>query len=102
MDLNVNNLVRSAVVLVVGLPVSLALAGSVFTNTSISAEREARNVAKTEENSEVENLKNSLTLPCVKWAVSKSDSKLEREAKNTIDEVLGGEVSYGEVCKWVL
>ena len=102
MDLNVNNLVRSAVVLVVGLPVSLSVASSVSTNTSISADREARSVAKTEEVNEVDALKKELTLPCVRYVVSKSDSKLERTAKNEIDELLGGEVTYGEVCKWVL
>ena len=37
---------------------------------------------------------------CVKYLVSKNDSKLEREAKTELDEVFGGEVNYKEVCNW--
>ena len=37
------------------------------------------------------------SLPTPHHKVS-ADTKLEREAKNTIDEVMGGEVNYGKVC----
>ena len=39
-----------------------------------------------------------LAEPCIGWAVSKVDSKLERESKTAIDDIFGGEVDYGKVC----
>jgi len=87
MQLNVNQLVRSAVVLAVGLPVSLAI----MANTP--AEKDP---------SELQALKTSLELPCLKYAVTKNDSKAERAAKDAIDELVGDGVEYAEVCKWVL
>ena len=89
MNLNIENLVRSGVVLVLGLP----LTGAVLLN------------AMPEKNESVlvqNRIKGELTEACVKYLVSKVDSKLEREAKDEIDDTLGGEVNYKEVCKWVL
>jgi len=96
-DLNIENLVRSAVVLAVGLPVTLSLGGLVNTATGIARQGEPTvgDVAQTA-------IKDQLAAPCIKYIVSKEDSRLEREAKNEIDEVLGGEVSHGAVCKWAL
>ena len=97
MTFNVENLVRSAVVLVVGLPVTLSLGSLVNTTADL-----ARNTAPSASEVEQQDLKDTLTLPCLKFLVTKEDSKLERDAKNEIDHVLGGEVSYSSVCKWVL
>ena len=91
MNLNVENLVRSAVVLVVALPISITAAFSI-------AERPRENESVIAQ----ADLKAQLTVPCLRYALSKNDSKLEREAKNAVDEVLGGEVNYQEACKWVL
>ena len=97
MDLKVENLVRSGVVLLVGLPVALSLGGLTGAATRVM-ER-----SLTDPTAEVANgLKEDLTKPCVLWGFSKSDSKLEREAKNQIDEIMGGEVSYPDLCGWVL
>ena len=97
MNLNVENLVRSGVVLVVGLPVALSLGGLTGAATRV-LER-----SLTDPTAQVANeLKEKLTEPCLLWGYSKVDSKLEREAKNQIDEVMGGEVSYPELCGWVL
>ena len=87
--MNVENLVRSGVALVIGLP----LTGAVLLNAIPETDRvkEATDSVKAE-----------LVEPCIKYLVSKVDSKLEREAKDQIDEALGGEVAYKEVCKWVL
>ena len=87
MDFNVNQLVRSAVVLAVGLPVSLAVMA---------------NVPAEKEPSEIQALKTSLELPCLKYAVTKNDSKAERAAKDAIDELVGDGVEYSEICSWVL
>ena len=87
MELNINQLVRSAVVLVIGLPVSLAILAQAPEKT---------------ETTELEALKTELGLPCLKFAMTNSGSKGEREAKDAIDEIVGNEVNYREACKWVL
>jgi len=97
MTFNVENLVRSAVVLVVGLPVTLSLGSLVNTTADL-----ARNGQPSDSQVVQQELKDSLTVPCLKYLVTETDSKLEREAKNDIDEIIGGEVSHGAVCKWVL
>jgi len=89
MELNINQLVRSAVILAVGLPLTLAVA------TSMQPE-------KKEDPTAVEALKTNLELPCLKYAFTGVDSKAERDSKDTIDEVMGTEVNHAEVCKWVL
>ena len=91
MNLIVANYVRSAVLLVVALPITVA--------TSLALTDRPR-----ENKSQVAqaDIKAELTLPCLRYALSKGDSKLEREAKNAVDDVLGGEVNHGEACKWVL
>ena len=65
--------------------------------------RLAENAAEKDRKTEtVDTLKADLTLPCLKYVMSKSDSKLEREAKNEVDEILGGEVMISEACSYVL
>ena len=97
MTLSIENLVRSGVVLAVGLPLTLTVGSLVNTTADL-----ARGNTPTQSVVEQQALKDTLTLPCLKFLVSEEDSKLERAAKNEIDETLGGEVSYGAVCKWVL
>ena len=87
------NYFRSGVALVVGLPLALSVAGLVNTTSRL---------ADSAADGAQQSLKDELTVPCVKYMVSKVDSKLEREAQNQIDEILGGEVDYGNTCKWVL
>ena len=92
MSYDVNNIVRSAVVAIVGIPLTAA----VFLGVSSSA---SKSVAQ----QEVDQLKAELTIPCVQWSVSKPDSGLERGAKDAIDEVVGGDGSdYKGLCNWVL
>ena len=90
MDFNVNQCIRSAVVLVVGLPVSVAVALSVVPKGDTVATRTSTNI------------KGDLTEACLEYAFSKSDSKMEREAKNAIDDRFGDGANYAEVCRWVL
>ncbi len=95
MNLNIENLVRSGVVLVVGLPVALSV-GS-LTNSTAELVRQNSNTGS---DTVQQQLKDDLADPCFRYLVSKADSKLERAAKDAIDEVVGGEVDYGNVCKW--
>lgn len=97
LNVNVSSLVRSGVVLVLGAPVVIALGGVL--NTSADNARfanlpDARQLT-------IDDYQGRAAEACVKYLVSKSDSSLEREAKTELDEVFGGEVNYGEVCKWV-
>lgn len=94
MEINVNNLARSAVVLVLGLPLMLPL-GNAIGNTS-------RLTEQTESDKVVAKFKDELTLPCLRYAFSNTDTKAEREAKNEIDEVLGGASNHRAVCNYVL
>ena len=86
MNLNINQIVRSAVVLVIGLPVSLAILAQ---------------VPEKPEKTEADKLKAELTTPCLEFAFTKPDSKGERAAKDAIDEVFE-DANYQDVCKWVL
>jgi hypothetical protein len=90
MDLNVNQLVRSAVVLVVGLPLTVAVA--------VNAMPERKEFETTAS----EQLKEDLTLPCLKYAFTTADSKGERASKDAIDEAFGLDPNYTAICKWVL
>ena len=47
-------------------------------------------------------LEKDLVKPCLLWAFSDSESKLEREAMNQIDDLMGGEINHSELCGWVL
>ena len=90
MDVNLNNLVRSGVILVVGLPVSLAVALAAL------PESESR-AAKIQSDTKAD-----LTKTCLNYAFSAKDSKAERAAKDKIDDRFGGGADYAGVCKWVL
>jgi len=90
-SLNLNTLIRSGVVLLIGAPLSFGVLANVVASNS---------VPKTTQ--ELERVQASLTEPCVRYIFSKNDSKLERDAKNEIDDIVGGEVAYTETCKWVL
>jgi len=92
MDLNVNNLARSGVILLLGLPVVVPL-GLAMSSSIPSTTAGERAVAK---------FKDDLTVPCLKYVFSRNDSKAERTAKNDIDDVIGGDVNHGAVCKYVL
>ena len=98
MDINLNNIIRSVAIAGIGLPLSLGING--FLGASTEAIR-----TSTEESAQVaeyESLRADLTSPCLKYLFSKVDSKLERNAKNTIDESFGGEVDYKGVCNWII
>jgi hypothetical protein len=90
MDFNINQLVRSAVVLVVGLPVSLAVALAALPEAESKSDRM---LAST---------KADLTQTCLDFAFSAKDGKMERSAKDAIDERFGEKADYAGVCKWVL
>ena len=94
MNFDINHLVRSCAIAAVGLPIALSTSGLI--STTATAAKEATD--KTEVQKVYANYGDQLAEACIGWAVSKVDSKLERESKNIIDEVMGGEVDYKKVC----
>ena len=95
MALNIENLVRTGAVVLVGLPLALGVNSTLGTLSELAKDSNAKDDA-------IAAFKADLTVPCLKYMMSKNDSKLEREAKDLIDEALGGEVNHGETCKYVL
>jgi hypothetical protein len=96
LNVNVSSLVRSGVVLLLGAPVVLG-AGSAFNEIARATKQASQDDVRT---IIIENYQGRAAEACVKYLVSKNDSKLEREAKTELDEVFGGEVNYKEVCNW--
>jgi hypothetical protein len=94
MELNINNLVRSGVVLALGLPLMLPLGSAIGRATQVTQPSAGQEAATT--------FKDDLTVPCLRFAFSREDTKAEREAKNDIDEVLGGDANHSAVCNYVL
>ena len=98
MNSDITNIIRSAALLVVGLPITLSLAGRVNVSTEVA--RKQLEVAPSDQ--VVIDLKNDLTKVCIDYKLSKVDTKLERQSKNDIDEVFDGEVLYDVTCNYVL
>ena len=92
--MNIENLVRSGVVLAIGLPVALSLNGLVGNTSALLSQSKQQSVS--------EELKGELTKDCLVYAMTEVDSKLERQSIDNIDEIFGGEVDYDEVCSWAL
>ena len=93
-NFDINHLVRSAAIAAVGLPLALSTSGMINT-TSTAAEKAT---TKSDVEQAYEDYGHKLAEHCIGWAVSKVDSKLERESKTAIDEIFGGEVDYIKVC----
>lgn len=97
LNVNVASLVRSGVVLVLGVPVILAL-GNAFNASAVATREETKPSVR---DLVIDSYQGDAAEACVKFLVSKSDSKLEREAKTELDDLFGGDVNHAEVCKWV-
>lgn len=94
-NIDVNNIVRSLSIAVVGIPLSLSLSNVFNTTATVAGRVKEPSVQETV----LTDFEDRLTKACVQFAFSDGDSKLEREAKTTIEEVIGGEVSsHGSVC----
>ncbi len=90
--MDLNNIIRSAALVVIGLP----LTGAVFLGVSDT-------VNETVAERNISRLKAELTIPCVQWASAKPDSGLENSAEVAIRDVMGDKgVDYKGLCNWVL
>ena len=98
MNFDVNHLVRSAAIAVIGVPLAISTSGLINTTSYVAKETSTRALRETETQKVYRDYGDKLAKACIGWITSKVDSKLERESKNTIDEVMGGEVDYKAVC----
>ena len=94
-NIDINNIVRSLAIAAVGIPLSLSASGLLNASTAGLRNVQEESLAATVR----EEYAGQIAKACYEYAFSKVDSKLEREAKTAIDEVFGGEVDYGQVCK---
>ena len=98
MTFDINSLVRTAVAGVVGLTITVPIAGEI----SASGKASRSVVEPTQAQVVLDGIVNNLTKACVDYRISKADTKLEREAKTAIDDYFGGDVSHRAVCDYVL
>ena len=98
MNENITNVIRSIAFLGCALPLTIALAGRV----SVGTELARKDLEVSPSDQVIQDLKNDLTKACIDYKLSKVDTKLERQAKNDIDEVFDGEVLYNATCNIVL
>jgi len=99
-NLDINNLARTVIIGGVLLPVTLSMTG--LLNVSAKSIRAA--TVKAAEVSNAEQVRSDMGdkvfEPCLDFYFSKADSKLEREAKNDIDDAFGGDVDHSGVCRY--
>ena len=95
--MNIENITRSVVVLIVGLPLTLSLSNLASVTSNI-----AERAGSTPTSSVTDQLKSDLGEACVRYMLAEADSKLERETKNQIEEIVGGPVNHTQTCKWAL
>lgn len=89
MEFNLNNAIRSAVILAIGLPLSAGVLLSVTKTDPVSDSISA--------------VKAPLVSSCLDYMVSKTDSKLERTAQTAIDDILGQDgADYKGLCGYIL
>ena len=93
-----NNIFRTIAIAAVALPLSLGLSGNLNANTELAKQ----NIVTSAAQDVIEEHKDALTKACIDFRLSKVDTKLERTAKNTIDEFFDGEVNYPATCAWIL
>ena len=98
MNSDITNIVRSVVFLGCALPLTIALAGRVSVGTEVA--RKQLTVSPADQ--VIIDLRNDLTKVCIDYKLAKVDTKLERQAKNDLDEHFDGEVFYATTCKFIL
>ena len=98
MKTNIAHIVRSASLAIIGLPIALSTSSLIETSKQLmqqSLNNRPINIVE-------EQLETALVRPCIDFYVSKVDSKVERQAKNQIDEIMGGETNYTTLCEYIL
>ena len=98
MSLDINNIVRTAAVSAIGLIVAVPISMNAIAN---GAQQRATG-APSAVDVYFDDMSENLVEACVAYSFSPVDSKLEREAKTTIDNYFDGDkMNYSAVCKAV-
>ena len=98
MSFDINNVIRTASITVLGLIIAVPLS----INLKAGGEQERAAVAPGAVEVYLNDMRENLVEACVDYSFSPVDSKLEREAKTTIDNYFDGDkMNYGAVCKAV-
>ena len=98
MQVDFNNVIRTAGATIAALSLTLPLGISIAMDSAQNRASAKQTVAA----AQLQDITDELTLACVEFRISKVDSKLERDSKNTIDEYFGGQVDYSNICGFVL
>ena len=99
--MDIPNIIRSVVIGGALLPLSLSVGGTLNATTR-ALDNLTESTKPSEVDKNVDEVRASLTQDCLKYLLSKNDSKLERAAKDAVDNYFGGEVNHREVCNWVV
>ncbi len=98
MSFDINNLARTASITVLGLLIAVPLS----INLKAGGEQDRAASAPDAVDVYLTDMRANLVEACVDYNISPVDSKLEREAKTTIDDYFGGDkVNYAGVCNTV-
>ena len=98
MSFDINNLARTGAITVLGLLIAVPLS----INLKAGGEQERAASQPTAVDLYFTEMRANLIEACVDYSISPVDSKLEREAKTTIDNYFDGDkVNYAGVCKTV-
>ena len=98
MNLDANNIVRTAAATVVGLVIAIPV--SVNAIATGAATREALKPGPVQVY--MDDIRENLVAACGDYNISPADSKLERQAKTAIDDYFEGDkVNYSKVCTTV-
>ena len=92
MSFDINNVIRTASITVIGLIIAVPLS----INLKAGGEQDRAANAPTAVNVYLTDMRENLVEACVAYSFSPVDSKLEREAKTTIDNYFDGDkMNYG-------
>ena len=98
MQVDLNNIVRTAGATIAALSLTLPLGITI----ALDSAQNRASAKPTAAAAVLQDITDELTLACVQYRISNADSSLERSAKTAIDEYFGGQVSYKNICGFVL
>ena len=98
MNLDANNIIRTASATVVGLIVAIPVSVNAIATGAVTRESLKPGPVQVY----MDDIRENLVEACGDYSISPADSKLERQAKTTIDDYFEGDkVNYVKVCTTV-
>lgn len=97
--MNIENLARSAAIVIVGLPLTLALSASIGAEVDkMENERKEPTAAEKVQ----EEVRAATFRDCMNWVFSAGGDTLEKQSEVAIDKTMGGNIDHRNFCQWVL